>query len=143
MSKKNHFRSSMIADAQKAATAMQSSSIAKQLAANGFTSATMTQEAAALTDLHAKAEAAHGAWLQASAALTAKAQEFDQVWSSYCNIVRGITADTTTRKAHGVASPGIRKKPAFKRGPRKKATATATAPATTATAPAAPIAKPQ
>ena len=122
MAKKNHFSSSMIADAQKASTAMQSSAVAKQLAANGFTPATMAQEASELSDLHAKAEAAHSAWLLASAALQARAQEFDQTWSSYCNIVRGVTSDTTTRTAHGVGSPGIRKGPSFKRGPRKAAT---------------------
>jgi hypothetical protein len=134
MPKKTNFRTSMIADAQKAATGMQSSTIAKQLAANGFTPATMAQEASDLTDLHAKAEAAHGTWLQASAALQARAQQFEQTWSSYCNIVRGITKDAATRKAHGVSSPGVKKGPSFKRGPHKKA---ATAPA-----PAAP-AKPQ
>jgi hypothetical protein len=111
----------MIADAQKASTAMQSSAFAAKLAANGFTPATMAQEASALTDLHQKAQAAHSAWLQASAALQARAQEFDQLWSSYCNIVRGVTSDTTARKTHGVGSPGVHKGPSFKRGPRKKA----------------------
>jgi len=132
MSKKKSFRSSMIADAQKAATAMQSSPLAAKLAAMGFTPATMSQAAATLTDLHAKAEAAHSAWLQASATLAAAAQQFDQTWSSYCNIVRGVTADATTRKAHGVASPGVRKTPAYKR-PRKKAAATAAPSVSTAT----------
>jgi hypothetical protein len=141
MAKKNHFRSTMITDAQKAATAMQSSAYAKQLAANGFTSKAMAQEASDLTDLHAKAEAARGAWLQASAALQAKAQEFDQLWSSYCNIVRGVTSDTTARKTHGVPSPGIRKGPSFKRGPRKKAATTAPAPGQGATT--TPAVKPQ
>jgi hypothetical protein len=131
MANKNRFTNRMILDAQKASTAMQSSPIAKQLASNGFTPATMAQEASALTDLHAKAEAAHGAWLQASAELGARAEQFDQVWSSYCNIVRGLTPDTTVRKTHGVSSPGIRKGPAFKRGPRKPKAA-ATTPATPA-----------
>ena len=131
MSKKSQFRSGMIVDAQKAATAMQSSPIAKQLKANGFTTATMAQAASDLTDLHAKAEAARSAWLTASAALQAKAQEFELTWSSYCNIVRGITSDETTRKAHGVSSPGVRKGPSFKRGPRKAATTATTAPAVT------------
>jgi hypothetical protein len=136
MPKNNHFRSSMIADAQKAATAMQSSPLAAKLAAMGFTPATMSQAAATLTDLHAKAEAAHSAWLQASAALGTAAQQFDQTWSSYCNIVRGVTSDATTRKTHGVSSPGLRKTPSYKR-PRKEKTATAassTSTATTATA---------
>jgi hypothetical protein len=136
MADKTHFRSGMIVDAQKAATAMQSSTIAKQLAANGFTAATMSQAASDLTDLQAKAEAARSAWLLASAALSARAQTFDTSWSSYCNIVRGVTTDEVTRKAHGVPSPGVRKGPSFKRGPRKAATKTATAPA-------APPAKPQ
>jgi len=124
MAKKSQFRSGMIVDAQKAATAMQSSTIAKQLKANGFTAATMTQAASDLTSLHAAAEAARSAWLTASAALQTKAQEFELVWSSYCNIVRGIAPSATVRKAHGVASPGIRKGPTFKRGPRKAATTT-------------------
>ncbi|MGD0529412.1 MAG: hypothetical protein ABSE49_30015 [Polyangiaceae bacterium] len=131
MAKESHFRSSMITDAQKASTAMQTSSIAKQLKSNGFTSATMAKAASDLTDLHAKAEAARSAWLQASAALQTEAQAFDQTWSSYCNIVRGITPDTTVRKAHGVPSPGQRKGPSFKRGPRKAATTATTAPAVT------------
>ena len=129
MAKKTHFRSDMIGDAQKAATAMQSSTIGKQLAANGFTAATMSQAASDLTDLQAKAEAARSAWLQASAALSARAQTFDASWSSYCNIVRGVTTDDVTRKAHGVSSPGVKKGPSFKRAPRKAATATTTAPA--------------
>ena len=123
MGKKNGFRNSMIADAQKASTAMHTSTIAKQLKANGFTSATMAAEASAMTDLHATAEAARSAWLQASAALQTKAQSFDDVWSSYCNIVRGVTSDETVRKAHGVASPGVKKGPSFRRGPRKAAAA--------------------
>jgi hypothetical protein len=123
MAKTSHFRSDMVSDAQKAATAMQTSAIAKQLKANGFTTATMAQAASDLTDLHAKAEAARSAWLTASAALQTKAEEFDLTWSSYCNIVRGVTSNATVRKAHGVASPGIRKGPTFKRGPRKAATA--------------------
>ena len=133
MAQKSWFRSSMIVDAQKAATAMQTSAIAKQLKANGFTAATMAKEASDLTSLHAAAEAARSAWLEASAALSAKAQAFDQTWSSYCNIVRGVTSDATTRKAHGVPSPGVRKGPAFKRGPRvTAATATPTVGATAA-----------
>jgi hypothetical protein len=136
MATKNMFRKDMIVDAQNAATAMQSSSIGKQLKTNGFTSASMTQEATDLTDLHQKAQAARAAWLQASAALSTKAQAFDLVWSSYCSIVRGVTPSETVRKAHGVASPGVKKGPQFRRGPRKPA-------ATTATAPAAPVTKPQ
>ena len=128
MGKKNRFRSSMVADAQHASTAMQSSAFAKQLAANGFTPATMDQEASAMTDLQAKAQAAHSAWLLASAALQTRAEQFGQLWSSYCNIVRGVTPDTTARKAHGVESPGTHKGPSFKRGPRAKA-APATPPA--------------
>jgi hypothetical protein len=123
MGKKNAFRRGMIPDAQKASTAMQTSPIAKQLKSNGFTTATMAAEASALSNLHAAAAAARNAWLQASAALQTKAQSFDEVWSSYCNIVRGVTSDATTRKAHGVSSPGIRKSPTFKRGPRKAASA--------------------
>jgi hypothetical protein len=121
----------MVTYAQKASTAMQSSTIAKQLKANGFTAATMAQAASDLTDLHAKAEAARSALLTASAALQAKAQEFELTWSSYCNIVRGITPDATVRKAHGVPSPGLKKGPSFKRGPRKAATTATTAPAVT------------
>jgi hypothetical protein len=136
MAKKNAFRSDMIVDAQKAATAMASSPIAKQLKNNGFTAATMAQAASNLTDLHDKAQAAKSAWLQASAALSTAAESFDQTWSSYCNIVRGVTPNETVRKAHGVPSPGVRKGPTFRRGPRKQA-------ATTATAPAAPSSKPQ
>ncbi|MGH7295500.1 MAG: hypothetical protein ACRELB_11230 [Polyangiaceae bacterium] len=139
MAKKTHFRTGMIADAQKASTAMQSSTIATPLQQNGFTAATMAQAASEMTDLHAKAEAAHNAWLQASAALSTRAQAFDQTWSAYCNIVRGLTKDATTRKTHGVSSPGIKKCPAFKRAPRATATATATAPAApTAATPATP-----
>jgi hypothetical protein len=125
MAKKNQFRSDMVTDAQKAATAMQTSTIAKQLKANGFTAATMTQAASGLTDLHAKAEAARSAWLTASAALQTAAEQFELTWSSYCNIVRGVTSNATVRKAHGVGSPGVHKGPSFKRGPRKTA-ATAT-----------------
>jgi hypothetical protein len=95
----------------------------------------MAQAASEMTDLHAKAEAAHNAWLQASAALSTRAQAFDQTWSAYCNIVRGVTTDATTRKTHGVSSPGVKKGPAFKRGPRAGS-------ATTATAQAAPTAAP-
>jgi len=123
MTNKSQFRSEMIVDAQKAATAIKTSTIAKQLKANGFTTATMVQAASDLTDLHAAAEAARSAWLTASAALQTKAQEFELTWSSYCNIVRGVTSNATIRKAHGVPSPGIRKGPAFRRGPRKAAAA--------------------
>jgi hypothetical protein len=135
MANKNSFRSDMIVEAQKAATAMATSPIAKQLKTNGFTAATMAQAASNLTDLHDKAQAARSAWLQASAALQSAAATFDQTWSSYCNIVRGITPSETVRKAHGVPSPGAHKGPMFRRGPRKKAT--------TATATAAPSVKPQ
>jgi hypothetical protein len=133
------FRMSMISDANKAAAAMPTSSIAAPLQQNGFTAAAMAQAASDLTALHSKASAAHGAWLQASAALAAKAETFDQTWSSYSNIVRGLTTDETTRKTLGVASPGIRKTPAVKRGPRKAKVTTATAPAApTSPAPATP-----
>ncbi|HEY1696420.1 MAG TPA: hypothetical protein VGG39_29865 [Polyangiaceae bacterium] len=142
MAKKTKFRTSMISNSQKAATGMLASPIGPQLQANGFTSATMQQAATDLTSLQSKSAAAHSAWLAASAALSAKAEEFDQTWSSYCNIVRGLTPDTTVRKSHGVPSPGVRKGPTFKRGPRKTATTEATAPtapaAATATTPAKP-----
>ena len=142
MSNKTKFRSSMISDAQKAATAMQTSSIAQPLQTNGFTSATMAMAASDLTALQQKAQAARSAWLQASAALSTRAEAFDQTWSSFSNIVRGVTADETVRKAHGVSSPGVKKGPSFRRGPRKTATSTATAPAATVTAPAATGSKP-
>ena len=129
ISTKSKFRMSMITDANKAAAAMPASSIVGPLQSNGFTAAAMAQAASDLTALHAKASAARGAWLQASAALAAKAAQFDQTWSSYANIVRGLTDDETTRKTLGVASPGIRKTPAVKRGPRKAKATTTTAPA--------------
>lgn len=135
MAKKSVFRSSMIANATKAAAAMQSSTIAKQLKANGFTAATMSKAASNLTALHDQMETAHNAWLQASAALSAAAQEFEATWSSYCNIVRGITPSAGVRKAHGVPSPGVRKGPQFRRGPRNKATPAVTAQAAPATKP--------
>jgi hypothetical protein len=91
--------------------------------------------AQAASDLHAKAEAARSAWLTASAALQAKAQEFEATWSSYCNIVRGVTSSATVRKAHGVPSPGIRKGPTFKRGPRNTAATTTPAVGATTTKP--------
>ena len=103
MTNKSQFRSEMIVDAQKAATAIKTSTIAKQLKANGFTTATMVQAASDLTDLHAAAEAARSAWLTASAALQTKAQEFELTWSSYCNIVRGVTSNAT-KGPIGVAS---------------------------------------
>ena len=137
MANKTHFRTGMIADAQKASTAMQASPIATPLQQNGFTAATMAQAATEMTDLQAKAEAAHTAWLQASAALSTRAQTFDQTWSAYCNIVRGLTTDTTTRKTHGVPSPGVKKGPAFKRGPRTAAEPEVTAPAAPTAAPPA------
>jgi hypothetical protein len=129
MTTKTKFRNSMIADAQKASNAMQGSKIGKQLKANGFTSATMKKEADDLTALHATAEAAHSTWLEASGDLSARAQSFEQLWSRYCNIVRGTTQDVQVRKAHGVSSPGVRKGPTFKRAPKKKASTPTTPPA--------------
>ncbi len=122
-----HSHSRLVDHALKAAATIAASPIAKQLAANGFTAATMAQAASDLTDLRSKADAARSAAHQATAALAAREKEIEQMVSSFCNLVRALTTDTAVRKALGVSSPGIAKGPRFRRGPRKKAATTAPA----------------
>ena len=115
------FRPSMITLALQAAEAMRDSPLASKLKANGFHAASMQKEAAALSDLHTQAVAARNAAVQATANLSQRAEEFATKYASYCNLVRGLTTDSGLRRKHGVKSPGLRKGPLFRRGPRAKA----------------------
>ncbi len=119
MAKKNRLRTAMISDANKASEAMTASAFAKKLASAGFTPASMAKEAKALQDLRTQIDMAKAQLSVASAALDAKAQQFAQTWSTYCNFVRALIPDVALRAQHGVKSPGVLKGPAFRRGPRK------------------------
>ncbi len=128
--KKTKFRQKMISDALKAEETLGTSPLAPKLKAHGITPALMATAARELTELHTQLSIARAALAQASAALAERAAEFAQQWSSYSNLVRGMTTDEALRFAHGVASPGVNKGPRFHRAPRvQPAPAPAPAPA--------------
>jgi hypothetical protein len=120
MARPYKFRKSMVSDALKAADALGSSPVASKLKPHGYTPASMTTDARELTELHIRVLAAKAALVQASAALSARGGEFAQKWASFSNLVRGLTSDEALRNALGVQSPGTRKGPLFRRGPRAK-----------------------
>ena len=114
------FRPEMITLALQAAEAMRASPLASKLKANGLHPAIMQTEAEALSALRTAAVVAKNAAVQATADLSARAEEFATRYASYCNLVRGLTTDPGLRRTHGVKSPGVRKGPMFRRGPRAK-----------------------
>ena len=113
--KKAVFRKSMVPSAMLAEAAMQSTPLAAKLKANGFTPAVMAKEAEELSALHTKVQVAKAALVQASAALSARAEQFGQIWATYSSFVRAFTKDVALRRKHGVTSPGVRKGPMFRR----------------------------
>lgn len=120
------FRRTMVDNAHKAANAMRESSLSASLKFHGFTPATMTEAADALTKLHTKVQAAKDALAQASAELQEQAGVFERSWSTYCHLVRGLTHDLAVRRVHGVGTPGVIK------GPRRSPTVHKAAPEETA-----------
>lgn len=112
------FRPEMITLLRQAAEAMRDSPLASDLKLHGLDPATMETHAERLSDLRTRAIAARNAAVEATAHLGGYASETAATYARYCHLVRGLTSDPGLRRAHGVKSPGVRKGPMFRRGPR-------------------------
>jgi hypothetical protein len=130
MARRSKFRKPMVTAALVASDALGSSPLASKLKPHGYTPASMATEAEELSQLHVQVQAAKAALAQASAALSARAEEFAQKWASFSSLVRGMTSDEALRGALGVKTPSVRKSPFFRRGPRKPKSGVVTGPVT-------------
>ncbi len=115
---KHQFHHGMIDASLKAAEAIRDSKLAPELKRHGFTPASMRQQANTLAELHTRVQMAKDDLASAIAALQTEAKDFAQRWSTYSNLVRGLTSDVALRNEHGVGTPGRRKGPAVHRAPR-------------------------
>jgi hypothetical protein len=108
----------MIDRANQAAEALTDSELADELGRHRFTAASMRRDARRLTSLHTRVQSAKGRLTSALAALRGARRTFGKRWSTYCNFVRGLTANEALRNEHGVSTPGRRKTSSLQRRPR-------------------------
>ncbi len=111
----NRLKATMISDALAPAERLGSSSLAKDLEAQGMTPASMTAAAEKLQELRTRADVAKSAFAEAIAELAKVTKEFVTMWASYSNLIRGLTTDVALRAAHGGSTPGRTKRPRFHR----------------------------